>query len=1499
MADRIKGITIEIGGDTTGLNKALSGVNKEIRDTQGQLKDVERLLKLDPSNTELLKQKQKLLSDAVGGTADKLETLKKAEKQVQQQFAEGKVSEEQYDALKREIIATEQQLDALKEKAAGANVALQKLGLAGDKVKDFGGKVTSIGQGMTKVSAGITAIGTASVAAWKTVDEAYDTIAKGTGATGKDLKDLQKSFDNVYSSIPAEAGAAGSAIADINTRFGFTGEALEDCTRSFLQFAEVNNTDVSAAIANVSRYMGDAGIEAEQYGSVLDQLTAASQASGISVDKLSENLTKYGAPMRALGLTTEESIAIFAGWEKAGVNTEIAFSGMKKAIGTWGKAGKDAGKEFKKTLDEIKKCPDIASATTKAIEVFGQKAGPDLADAIQGGRFEFEDFLQVVENSKGQLEQTFNDTLDPIDEVKVKMQGLTTQGAELGGMLLSTLVPMLTRLIGKVEEVTAWFGSLSESQKETAVKAALVVAAIGPVLIALGKVITAVGSIMTMISGLGTSLIALSASGGPLFLAVLAVSALASAFILAADHANSYEEKIWEVSEAEQENIDKVEELGQSYEELSDRRRESISAIDSQVDHENRLWKELQNITDENGKVKAGYEDRAAFITQTLADALGIEIEMTDGIIKGYQELQGEIDGLIEKKRQEAVMNAYQEEYMQAVKDRKDAQQNLADAVSSSQEAADGYNKSLEEGKALQKEYNRLMEQYAEDGTNDEIRQQLYDLQDQMIASGEATEGFREKMETMNGNLGKAQKAWEGINSTIANYEGASAAIISGDREKIREALMLLEHDFKTAKTSTKESLQAQHEAIKTELSNAKKAMADGVAGMDEEYISGLEQMEMKARIEFDKVAIAAGKASEDAANEVKGKRGNMLDAAGEFIGGLSKGIRDKVKSVEDAAAWAAEAGSAAAREALGSQASSSDVARDIGKEFDTGYAKGIRENVKPAADAVDGLIAESTAGMEQLPEKGRVWATDFMDGYISAMRGKLGDLARASEQVAGTIASYLHFTRPDEGPLREYDVWPRHMMQGLAQGITDNIGTVGSAAEAAAGRIGRELAEGLADSVRSNKDNAKKSAEELADAVLKAAKKKLSNEEVYRKLSLANEVDYWDAVRKQISEGTQARIDADDRYLKAKKDLNDQLASLEESYTEKVANSYKELNDKVQRLNEQYRNSVNQRAEQISSSFGLFDEFDMSTDLTADDLLNNLQGQVEGLQKWRSNLRELEQRGVSDELLAELQEFGPKAAAEIQLMTEMSDAQLDEYVGLFREKNRIARRQAMAELEPMRDDIADQIGKLQQETAAELSKYQQEYLAAMKELGVSLSQPLETMKVTAAQNAAALVTTMADTIRDASGSEENVDKFKRIAENVLGATNTLRTDMRTVGQNTILDIIDGMQSKAEMLYATAQEIAQKVTQVMAETFEIQMPNNLSRGTYDMASRAGGDSHDSRVSSAIMELLDSYLPEIAQQKSISIDGKALVGETVGDMDNQISGKQAARGRATG
>ncbi|EKN68075.1 replication protein [Schinkia azotoformans] len=119
MAGKIKGITISIGGETTGLQKALKDVNKRSQDLSKELKSVDRLLKLNPNNVELVAQKQKLLTDQIQATKDKLDQLKQAEKQVQQQFERGDISAEQYREFQRELVATQGKLDGLKNKLAG------------------------------------------------------------------------------------------------------------------------------------------------------------------------------------------------------------------------------------------------------------------------------------------------------------------------------------------------------------------------------------------------------------------------------------------------------------------------------------------------------------------------------------------------------------------------------------------------------------------------------------------------------------------------------------------------------------------------------------------------------------------------------------------------------------------------------------------------------------------------------------------------------------------------------------------------------------------------------------------------------------------------------------------------------------------------------------------------------------------------------------------------------------------------------------------------------------------------------------------------------------------------------------------------------------------------------------------------------------------------------------------------------------------------------------
>ena len=514
MADSLQRVGLVFKADgTVDFRKSLKDVNASIQENRTEFKLAKSTWDESTKAVEKLKASQEYLGKQTEDYNRKVRLLR-------EELNDLENAEERDEAAiqkKRAQLNTAE--TSLNNYRRGLEEVNEKLKTGAAQIEEFAGKVEKLGSKMTdagkKMTVGVTTpiigIGAAGVKAAMELDEGYDTIIAKTGATGEALQGLNDVADSVYGSMPVEMQDVGTAVGEINTRFGSTGDELEDLTKKFLQFAEINGADVNNSIRLVSRAMGDAGIPTEQTGEILDKLTIAGQASGVAIETLTENLAKYGAPMRALGLTTDESIAIFAGWEKAGVNTEIAFSGMKKAIGTWGKEGKNATEEFKKTLKEIESTPDIATATSKAIEVFGQKAGPDLADAIKGGRFEYQDFLQLVQDSTGIVSQTFEEQQDPWDQWKTTMNDLKFAGADLGGVLIETLAPILQEAAGGVKEFSEWFRSLDEDQKKTIVTIGLVIAAIGPLLVVFGSVF---GGISKIIGG-SQSLIGLIVKGGP------------------------------------------------------------------------------------------------------------------------------------------------------------------------------------------------------------------------------------------------------------------------------------------------------------------------------------------------------------------------------------------------------------------------------------------------------------------------------------------------------------------------------------------------------------------------------------------------------------------------------------------------------------------------------------------------------------------------------------------------------------------------------------------------------------------------------------------------------------------------------------------------------------------------------------------------------------------------------------------------------------------------
>ena len=185
MASRIKGITVEIGGDTTGLDKALKQVNSTIRTTQSSLRDVNRLLKLDPKNTELLAQKQKMLKNAITATKEKLDTLKTAQEQAKAQLESGDLGQDKNDALQREIVETEQKLKGLQQEAINTNAVFSKMDAAGAAFTKAGDAITGAGQKIMPVSLAVGGLGALAVKTAGDFDEAMSKVSAISGVCHK------------------------------------------------------------------------------------------------------------------------------------------------------------------------------------------------------------------------------------------------------------------------------------------------------------------------------------------------------------------------------------------------------------------------------------------------------------------------------------------------------------------------------------------------------------------------------------------------------------------------------------------------------------------------------------------------------------------------------------------------------------------------------------------------------------------------------------------------------------------------------------------------------------------------------------------------------------------------------------------------------------------------------------------------------------------------------------------------------------------------------------------------------------------------------------------------------------------------------------------------------------------------------------------------------------------------------------------------------------------
>ena len=1050
---------------------ALNSSERELRTYETTLTELEQAEKQAADGAKDQKSVYESLESTVKDQQQALDQLKQSYADAVVQYGKNSTEAKQFESsireLSSELSTNKQKLKDADKAADDLDHSMDDAGEAVDKAKEgftvFKGVLANlVADGIRMAVDGLRDLGQAVYDAYKEYDEGADNIVKATGATGKAAEDLQESYKKVTKSVVGDFDTIGSTLGELNTRFGFTGEQLEEATVQFTKFSDITGTDAVTAVQLVSRAMGDAGIEADQYSDVLDALTVASQASGISIDTLAGNLTKYGAPMRALGFDTQEAIAVFAGWEKAGVNTEIAFSGMKKAISNWAKEGKDSRKEFKKTLDEIAACPDIASATTKAIEVFGAKAGPDLADAIKEGRFEYSDFLDLLQDSKGTVTKTYEATQDGFDKVKLAIQGGKAEIGAYVSDLADKYAPQIeqfaTDVVAELKKVIQWSAENIKTigAFAAALAGAFVTAQIMTFINTIAETVAVINGLTTAMTAAETATKLLSAAQAatPFGLVALALGGLTAAMIEYKKRQDEAIQAEYGLTEAQKGTVSEAQEAKQAYEEMASARQESLDGISAEYGYLSELKEEYNSLIDSNGEVKEGYEDRANFILNELANALGVEREEIEKNIDANGKLGQSIDDLILKKKAEAALSAGQDAYTTAIKERDKSLKTYQKSLKTLDSAEKKYTDSIRENGDVLGEYQHLLE------TSPATADKFYWSNQKLI---EGQKEAKKAYEDAKQGVSDAEEAYVGYVSTISNYEGLSSAVISGDVDKINSALTDMQTGFITAENGTRASLERQVQNAEENYNSLKSAAEQGMAGVTDEMVQQAKDMVDKSKKELDKLPPSLDKsltgptkklmskigetAGKTFAKGLSSTKGSSNKAGSELKNESTKGATGSLNSVGRKTGSTYSEGVTATQglattaggiiKAAVTKAATGSL-QSVGKTIGTTYSTGI-SSTKDAATAAGNMLKEAvkTAVNVSLKSAGETAGKGYADG----VKSKTGDAKSAGSALKDSAADGA------KGGYGKMQTEGQNAGAGFVRGLRDKIQAAANAA--------------------------------------------------------------------------------------------------------------------------------------------------------------------------------------------------------------------------------------------------------------------------------------------------------------------------------------------------------------------------------------------------------------------------------------------------------------------
>ena len=1054
MANRIKGITVEIGGDTTKLSKALEGVNKNIKNTQTQLKDVQKLLKLDPTNTELLSQKHKLLADAVKATKEKLETLKTAAEQANQALANGDISQEQYDALQREIIETEQELQNLQREAEASSTALAKLGQAGEMLEKAGDKIADVGTTLTThVTVPVMAAGTAAVKTAADFDSAMSKVAAVSGATGDELDALRDKAREMGAKTKFSASEAADAMNYMAMAGWKTGDMLEGI-EGIMNLAAASGEDLATTSDIVTDALTAFGLTAADSGHFADVLAAASSNANTNVSMMGETF-KYCAPVAgSLGFSCEDTAQAIGLMANSGIKGSQSGTALRSIMTALAGDVKFCGDAFGEmeiaTTNQDGSMRELNDILADCRVAFAQMSESEQASAAQAlvGKNAMSGFLALMNAAPADIQKLegaisiCSDEIDGYNGVTEKMAAvmqdnlagqltiLKSQLQELAISFGEILMPAIRSIVSRIQGLIDKFNALSPATKETIVKIALVAAALGPLLVVVGKTMVGVGKLMQLVSNLPTIIAGAKAAftsfgaaiGGisaPVVAVIAVVAALVAAFVHLWRTNEDFRNKItaiWNQIKSIfagfcQGIVDRVNALGFDFKNIG----EVIKAV----------WDGLCKFL---APVFEGVFQQIAnsfkFVTDTILNVLDIFV----GIFTGdWSKVWDGIKGIFVavwnflKDTLKNYLNVLCNLFGTNLDEVKEFWMNVWTSIK---------NFFVNIWNGIKNFFTGVVNGIATFFTNIWTGIKNFFV-------GIWTAIYNSVAEKINLIKTVITVVWNAIHTAISTVLNAIWSVITTVWQTIYDFISplleafryLFETIFEAIYIIISRVMDWIHEKITTAWENIKAV----VTIVLEAIKTVIETVWNAIHTAISTVLDAIWSVISSIWNSIKEHITNTLNtihtvvsAVWNAISGFVSGVLNTISSVVSSV-W----------NAIKNTVSTvmSAIKATVSSIWDS-VKNAVTQKIAAIKDTIVGGFNAAVNFIKDLGSQAFSWGADIIDGIVNGIKSMIGSLADCVTGVADTIREFLHFSVPDKGPLTDYESWMPDFMKGLAKGI-------------------------------------------------------------------------------------------------------------------------------------------------------------------------------------------------------------------------------------------------------------------------------------------------------------------------------------------------------------------------------------------------------------------------------------------------------------------------------